>query len=400
MSKLTVLVWDSRKAYFFTGSQYVRYDIAADKADPGYPKPIASSWPGVFDRDIDAAVVWPNRKGYFFRGSEYVRYDVAADKADPGHPKPISSGWHGVFDRDLDAAVLWPNGKAYFFRGSEYLRYDVAADKADPGYPKSIRSGWAGVFDRDIDSAVVWPNNKTYFFRGSQYIRYDISADRADPGYPKPITSGWSGVLAPGGQPPPQPVPGGGPGGLFDFQLRPGETIGDRIVRCCEEGLRDGPMGEKTRHDFYRDFISCRQETSPGKAEALTSVRTSCAMFIRAVRHWCGGPPMGPYIPGTSMFKSMGNVSFAHPAFVPHPSGTPNPGDYFYIASTRQSVDGHTGIFIEHSGGGAWRTAEGGGGDGTLCRFNERRISGSRFSDDGRTLWGWFDCTKVGLPDT
>ena len=35
---------------------------------------------------MDAAVTWNNRKAYFFRGSEYIRYDIATDRADPGYP--------------------------------------------------------------------------------------------------------------------------------------------------------------------------------------------------------------------------------------------------------------------------------------------------------------------------
>jgi hemopexin len=404
MAKMTALVWDGRKAYFFGGNKYLRYDIQADRADAGYPQLISSAWKGVFDRDIDAAAVWPNKKAYFFRGAEYIRYDIAADRADAGYPSPISAGWTGVFDRNLNAAVVWPNGKAYFFRGSEYIRFDIAADRADAGYPKPISSGWAGVFDTGIDAAVVWPGNKAYFFRGSEYIRYDIAADKADAGYPKPITSGWTGVvLSPGTDVTPTPQPGpDGNDAAFEFQLIGGEAIGDRIVRCCEEALHDGPIGNKNRHDFYREFISCKQEVSRQKAEALTTVATSCAMFVRAVREWSGAAPVGPYVPGTPMFKSMGNVSFSHPAFVANQSSAePNPGDYFYISTTRQSNDGHTGIFIEPLGDGAWRTAEGGGGgvgDGTQCSFRQRRIVGGRFDTDARSLWGWFDCTKVGLP--
>lgn len=196
-----------------------------------------------------------------------------------------------------------------------------------------------------------------------------------------------------------QPQPEGYVATLFSFQVQSGEAIGDRIVRCCEEALSDGPMGEHERHDFYRDFIACNQEISKEKADALTGVRTSCAMFVRAVRHWCGASPAGPYIPGTGMFKSMGNVSFGHPAFVANDgSMKPNPGDNFYISSTKESNDGHTGIFIEEISEGVWRTAEGGGGDGTQCRLGERTIVGNKFSNDARTLWGWFDCTKVGLP--
>src|SRR5262249_14724835 len=80
----------------------------------------------------------------------------------------------------------------------------------------------------------------------------------------------------------------------FSFGMKCGESINDRVVRCCREALADGPMGEKDRHDFYRDFISAGQEKSPEAAEKLTHVRTSCAMFVRAVRLFCGAPASGP----------------------------------------------------------------------------------------------------------
>jgi hypothetical protein len=197
-----------------------------------------------------------------------------------------------------------------------------------------------------------------------------------------------------------QPSSGNYTSTLFTFQPNPGESIGARIVRCCNQALAAGPMGQTQRSDFYRDFIACNQEKTQQAAQALTKVTTSCAMFVRAVREWCGAPPVGPYRPGTGMFVSMGNVSLSSPAFVKLVAGaTPNPGDYFYIATSQTSNDGHTGIFISQNSDGSWQTAEGGGPpDGTTCRLSSRTISGSKFSNDARTLWGWFDCTKVGLP--
>ncbi|TLH66729.1 hypothetical protein C1S80_06565 [Mycolicibacterium aubagnense] len=159
-------------------------------------------------------------------------------------------------------------------------------------------------------------------------------------------------------------------------------------------------MGQTQRSDFYRDFIACNQEKTQQAAQALTGVKTSCAMFVRAVREWCGAPAVGPYKPGTGMFVSLGNVSLASPAFVKASAGAkPNPGDYFYLASSQTSNDGHTGIFVSQNSDGSWQTAEGGGApDGTTCRLTSRTISGTKFTNDARTLWGWFDCTKVGLP--
>ena len=50
----TTKATDGGKAYFIKGSQYLRYDIAADKVDAGYPKPIAGNWPGFWPGGLDA----------------------------------------------------------------------------------------------------------------------------------------------------------------------------------------------------------------------------------------------------------------------------------------------------------------------------------------------------------
>ncbi len=187
----------------------------------------------------------------------------------------------------------------------------------------------------------------------------------------------------------------------FTFELRPGEDIPARIVRCCHEALDAGPMGESARHDDYKAFIGGGQEVDDAAAEALTHVRTSCAMFVRAVHLWCGLAPTGPYVPGTPMFVSMGVPhGFSEPGFVSISSGTPpSPGWCFYMAPDATSNAGHTGLFLADQGNGLWDTAEGGGGDGTLCRLKQRTIAGDHFADDAaRQVFGWFDCTQIGLP--
>jgi hypothetical protein len=197
-------IWPNGKAYFFKAAQYVRYNLATDKVDTGYPKPIAGNWPGfpaTFAAGITAYVIWTNGKAYFFRGSQYLRYDLSADKVDPGFPKPVNGNWPGLGTGSIDAAVVWSNGKAYFFKGSNYVRYDIATDKADTGYPKSIAGNWPGFpasFTAGIDAVVVWPNGKAYFFRGTQYLRYDVATDKVDSGYPKPIAGNWPGLWTSG----------------------------------------------------------------------------------------------------------------------------------------------------------------------------------------------------------
>lgn len=83
-----------------------------------------------------------------------MRYDAVADAVDPGYPKDIASHWPGVFNQDIDAAIFTPAGvpavqstpKIYFFKGSEYIRFDVANRKADAGYPREIPDNWRGIW--------------------------------------------------------------------------------------------------------------------------------------------------------------------------------------------------------------------------------------------------------------
>jgi hypothetical protein len=198
--RLNTSIWPNGKAYFFKSSLYARYDPIADKVDEGYPKTIAGNWPGLppaFTAGIDAYVVWPNGKAYFFKGSDYVRYDMAADRADSGYPRPISGNWPGLWTSGIDAAVAWSNGKAYFFKGSQYVRYDIVSDKVDDGYPRPIAGNWPGFpadFAAGLDAAVMWNNGKAYFFKGVNYVRYDVAADKVDSGFPRPIAGNWRGL--------------------------------------------------------------------------------------------------------------------------------------------------------------------------------------------------------------
>jgi hemopexin len=200
-----IVFWNNGKAYLCHGSTYARYDVAADRMDPGYPLPIAGNWPGLIQRftdRLDAIVMWTNGKAYIFKGNQYCRYDVATDQADPGYPLRISGNWPGfppAFEASIDAGVVWPNGKAYFFKGDQYIRYDIATDRTDPGYPLPIAGNWPGMptsFSNGVDAIVVWNNGKAYILKGKQYCRYDIAADRVDPGYPLPIAGNWPGLPA------------------------------------------------------------------------------------------------------------------------------------------------------------------------------------------------------------
>jgi Hemopexin/Papain family cysteine protease len=153
--------------YFFKGSQYLRYSVPAKRVDNGYPSPISGNWPGfpaAWASGFDAAINWGNGKVYFFKGNEYLRYDIAHDKVDENYPRPLNAAnwphWPAAWNSGINAAVNWGNGKVYFFKENQYLRYDIAADMVDQDYPRPIAGNWPGLieaFSRGVDSAIAAP---------------------------------------------------------------------------------------------------------------------------------------------------------------------------------------------------------------------------------------------------
>lgn len=190
--------WPGGKAQFFlSNGTYVRYDVAADRADPGYPRPVTDqTWPGMgpYGQQIIAATNGrdPHKAYFFLRNGTYLRYDIDRDSTDAGYPQPVNDQtWPGLgtYATSLNAALNWPNGKIQFFLSNGmYIRYDVRADRADPGYPKPIdRSTWPGLarYASNITAAINWRNGKAYFFLDDgRYLRYDIVNDSVDDGYP------------------------------------------------------------------------------------------------------------------------------------------------------------------------------------------------------------------------
>ncbi|WP_205865580.1 hemopexin repeat-containing protein, partial [Mycolicibacterium porcinum] len=83
------------------GSEYLRYDIATDQVDAGYPKPIKDNWasnlPAEYESGIDHVVIRNNQKAYFFKGSQYIRYDIATSRVDNGYPKQVAGNWPGLW---------------------------------------------------------------------------------------------------------------------------------------------------------------------------------------------------------------------------------------------------------------------------------------------------------------
>ncbi|XP_029812737.1 macrophage metalloelastase [Suricata suricatta] len=66
------------KTYFFVDNQYWRYNERKQFMDPGYPKLITKSFPGIGPK-IDG-VYYKNRHYYFFQGSDVVEYDALSHR--------------------------------------------------------------------------------------------------------------------------------------------------------------------------------------------------------------------------------------------------------------------------------------------------------------------------------
>ena len=140
------------KVFLFRDGRYARYDRLTNATDDGYPRSVAGNWAGLAEvgfEQPDSALNLEAGKLFFFKSDSYVRYDVAADGADAGYPLRIADQWPGLgaagFGSDVNAAINWGNGKAYFFKGDSYLRYDIVGNRADDGYPLRIADRWPGL---------------------------------------------------------------------------------------------------------------------------------------------------------------------------------------------------------------------------------------------------------------
>ncbi|MEU4196978.1 hemopexin repeat-containing protein [Kribbella sp. NPDC026611] len=132
--------------WFFSGSQYLRYDPARDKITVPV-RPIADGWNGMpdsFSQGVDAAIHGLGAhlgKIWFFRGSEYVRYSLPKDAVEFG-PAPIVENWHGwpeAFADGIDFAFYGTGVHAehiFFFRGDEFIRYNLPLDRVEEGPSK------------------------------------------------------------------------------------------------------------------------------------------------------------------------------------------------------------------------------------------------------------------------
>jgi alkaline phosphatase D len=200
--QMCAAVRDAKHAYEFQADQYARYDLEKDKLEPGYPRPISGAWKALFSDQLqsgsglDAVFFSPSGKAYFFLGNGYVRYDLAKDHADPGYPKYTKRHFHGVFSGPLRGVLPAGPSKVYFVSERQCVRYDLHADHADPGYPRPLSEEFPGVSADGIDGAVGSADGAYHFIRGDEVLRFDPSTGQVSPGPPRALSAPWFGYLS------------------------------------------------------------------------------------------------------------------------------------------------------------------------------------------------------------
>lgn len=199
---------DAGASYFLRGERVERFDYATDRISSGYPRLIVEQWPDLARfqggaRDIEAAFNAGNGKAFFFKGSQVIRYDLARNRADSGYPQSIAAVWPDLarFRRgaqDLDAVLAVSEQEVYFFQGSQFIRYDLKAGRAAVDDPLEISElTWPGlgVWPLGIDAAVQRDSETAYLFNGHEYIRFSLKRHEADNRVPRAVNnSSWTGI--------------------------------------------------------------------------------------------------------------------------------------------------------------------------------------------------------------
>lgn len=140
--------------FFLNDGTYIKFNKSSDTVVRGPTEITKWNWPGLepYAAKIKTAVNWKDDKIFFFyNDNTYGRYDVATDKMDDGYPKPVDNQlWPGLapYSDKLVAAVRKgeTNTAYFFFDDMTYLGYDMDQDKALPNYPRRIAPpDWNGL---------------------------------------------------------------------------------------------------------------------------------------------------------------------------------------------------------------------------------------------------------------
>ncbi|XP_030835865.1 matrix metalloproteinase-16 isoform X2 [Strongylocentrotus purpuratus] len=190
ISQFTATTQTADGGFYFINDTHA-FRIGPNGLEAGYPKTIATEFPGL-PNNIDAGLFFQdNGKTYFFKGGDY--YQFSSQTMDDGYPQAIATAFPGLPD-DLDSAFVWTgNGRVYFTKGDQYYRFSAGVG-VDDGYPRPL-SLWTNL-PPTLDAAMQHANGFTYFFSGDFYYRFNDDEFKVDAGYPRDTSVGWLGCAA------------------------------------------------------------------------------------------------------------------------------------------------------------------------------------------------------------
>ncbi|XP_045317027.1 matrix metalloproteinase-25 isoform X2 [Leopardus geoffroyi] len=121
----------------FSGPQFW---VFQERQLEGAPRPLTELGLPAGEQ-VDAVFSWPlNGKTYLIRGGRYWRYDEAAARPDPGYPRDLSL-WEGAPPAPDDVTVS-NAGDTYFFKGAHYWRFPKGSVKAESDSPQPMGPKW------------------------------------------------------------------------------------------------------------------------------------------------------------------------------------------------------------------------------------------------------------------
>ncbi len=153
-----------------------------------------------------------------------------------------------------------------------------------------------------------------------------------------------------------------------------GNRAGDAVACCAETWLSGGPMSRTRRASDYRAFLAGAFPVDTPAEPVFGSGGTHCAIFARACLTLAGVKPPGRRPKRTAITTWLGVDGFVGETSWRSLSdleahGGLLRGDVLYWANREDGKDGHVGICLTGEGW-LWRTAEGGGGDGSVARMS------------------------------
>ena len=162
-----------RGLYVFAGDAVWRYGVGAMAPDVGFPRRITAEFPGIFARDLDAALMHPDGSFHLFRGDQHIRYDIGRRRPEVGFPRPYLRDWPGLFPGRIDAALTWDPDIIYVFSGDHYTSFSPRRGEVRRGFPKVIYGNWPELDGGPVRVALSLPGDRRVLISGGGARWYD-----------------------------------------------------------------------------------------------------------------------------------------------------------------------------------------------------------------------------------